>query len=114
MIIAVAFLAAAAAGALARAEITWRLNRPQGFALGTLLVNVTGSFLLGLLQNLGPPALTLLGVGALGAFTTFSGLARDSVALMQAKRIGLALIYVGLSLSLGILAAVTGLAIAGG
>ena len=47
MITAAAFVAAAVAGALARAEAGRRWNRHNGLAVGTLLVNITGSFLLG-------------------------------------------------------------------
>ena len=46
MITAVAFVTAAAVGALARAEAGRRWNRHDGFAVGTIVVNITGSFLL--------------------------------------------------------------------
>ena len=75
MITAAAFVATAIAGALARAEAGRRWNRHDGFAVGTLIVNVTGSFMLGLLSDMAPLTLTVLGVGGLGAFTTFSSFA---------------------------------------
>lgn len=112
MITAFAFVAAAAVGALARAEAGRRWNRHDGFAVGTLIVNVTGAFLLGLLSELAPPALTIVGVGGLGAYTTFSSFARDTVALVEEDRVGLAALYVGASCALGIAAASTGVAIA--
>jgi CrcB protein len=112
VITAMAFVAAAAMGALARAEAGRRWNRHEGLAVGTIVVNVTGSFLLGLLSQIAPPALTVLGVGGLGAYTTFSSFARDTVALVEQRRAGLAAAYVGASCSLGILAAAAGLAIA--
>ena len=65
MITAVAFLVAAAVGAALRAVLAtdgWRIYA----------VNITGSFLLGLASGLDRPVLTVLGVGALGSFTTFS------------------------------------------
>ena len=114
MIAALAFVAAAATGAVARAEIGRRLNQPEGLAIGTLVVNVTGSFLLGLLWDIAPPALTVLGMGGLGAFTTFSGFARDAAALITMKRLGLAALYVALSCGLAIGAAAAGVALAGG
>lgn len=77
------FMAAAAFGALARAEAGRRWNRHEGFPLGTLAVNVSGSFLLGLLWDLAPPGVTVLGVAGLGTFTTFSSFARDAVALAE-------------------------------
>lgn len=88
MITAVAFAVAAAVGALARAEAGRRWNRHEGLAVGTVVVNTTGSFLLGLLSELTPPALTILGVGGLGAYTTFSSFARDVVALAEQDRLG--------------------------
>lgn len=111
MITAVAFAAAAAVGALARAEAGRRWNRHEGLALGTLVVNVTGSFLLGLVSDLTTPTLTIVGVGALGAYTTFSSFARDTVALVELGRVRLAAFYVGASCTLGIAAAATGVAI---
>lgn len=76
------------------------------------MVNVTGSFLLGLLVDLAPPAVTVLGVGGLGAYTTFSSFARDAAALIELRRIALAGLYVGATLLLGIGAAAAGVAIA--
>ncbi|MDQ4098285.1 MAG: CrcB family protein [Actinomycetota bacterium] len=97
MITAVAFVLAAAAGALARAEAGRRWNRHGGFPLGTLIVNVTGSFMLGLLSGVTPPTMTVLGVGGLGAYTTFSSFGRDAVALAETNKGTLAVAYVALS-----------------
>jgi len=108
---AVAFVVAAGVGALARAEAGRRWNRPDGLAMGTLVVNVTGSFLLGLLSELTPPAITILGVGALGAYTTFSSFAHDTVALVEQRRLWLAGSYVLASCTLGIAAAALGVAL---
>lgn len=114
MITAAAFVIAAAAGALARAEAGRRWNRYQGPAVGTLAVNVTGSFLLGLLWNVAPPALTIVGVGGLGALTTFSSFARDVVALSERRKLGTAFVYVGASCVLGTGGAALGIALVGG
>lgn len=113
MITAVAFVVAAGIGALARAEAGRRWNRHDGIALGTLTVNVTGSFLLGLLANSAPPSFTVLGVAGLGAYTTFSSLARDVVALVESRRLATAGFYVVATYALGITAAAAGVAIAG-
>src|SRR5690606_32454433 len=78
--------ATAAVGGLAGAEAGRRWNRPGGFPHGTLAVNVTGSFALGLLVDATPPFATVVGVGALGAYTTFPSFARDAVALAEAGR----------------------------
>lgn len=112
MITAVAFVAAAALGALARAEAGRRWNRHDGLALGTLVVNVTGSFLLGLLYEVRSPAVTILGVGALGAYTTFSSFARDTMALAEQRRVALAAVYVVTSCVFAVGAAAAGTAIA--
>lgn len=112
MITALAFVVAAAAGAVARTEAGRRWNRDDGLPLGTLLVNTTGSFLLGLLVNTAPPVLTVVGVAGLGAYTTFSSFARDTVALIEQRTVGLAAAYVGATLSVGIAAAALGVAVA--
>ncbi|MDP7313096.1 MAG: CrcB family protein, partial [Candidatus Thalassarchaeaceae archaeon] len=64
-----------ACGAVARYAITEWI--PSDFPWGTLVVNVLGSFLLGVLIAVGitneqvtPEILLLVGTGALGAFTT--------------------------------------------
>ena len=114
MITAVLFVAAAAAGALARAEAGRRWNRHDGFATGTLVVNTTGSFLLGLASGAGQPAITVIGVGALGAYTTFSSFARDAVALAEGRRFGLACTYVAASCLSAIGAAAAGVALSTG
>lgn len=102
MITAVAFVLAAAAGALARAEAGRRFNRHDGFPWGTLIVNVTGSFLLGLLHEVTPPTMTVLGVAGLGAYATFSSFARDAIALTETNKVTLAVAYIALScLSIG-------------
>jgi CrcB protein len=111
MITAVAFALAAAGGALARAEAGRRWNRHEGLSVGTLVVNVTGSFLLGLLSDVTPPTLTVLGVGGLGAFTTFSSFARDAVALAEQGRMARSVLYVALSCAGGIAAAGAGVVI---
>jgi CrcB protein len=112
VITVVAFVVAASVGALARAEAGRRWNRHDGLAAGTLVVNVSGSFLLGLASGLTPPALTVAGVGGLGAYTTFSSFARDAVALGERRQVALAALYVGASCVLGVAAAAVGVALA--
>jgi CrcB protein len=79
------------AGAIARfgiASLVARLG--WNFPLGTLLINVVGSFALGLLIGWGAAKGTLpehlrlaVGVGFLGAFTTFSAFAVETDALFR-------------------------------
>ena len=111
MITAVLFAACAAIGALARAEAGHRLNRPGGMPYGILAVNVTGSFLLGLLSDVTPPAFTVLGVGGLGAYTTFSSFARDVVALAERRQLVAMGAYVVASCAVGVAAAALGVAL---
>ncbi|MFZ6003443.1 MAG: fluoride efflux transporter FluC [Actinomycetota bacterium] len=112
MITFVAFAAAAALGALARAEAGRRWNRHEGLPFGTLAVNVTGSFLLGLMWDVAPPAMTVVGVAGLGALTTFSSFARDIVALAELRRIALAATYLAATCVAGVAAAAAGVALA--
>lgn len=112
MITIVLFALAAAAGTLARAESARRWNQHAGIPAGTLAVNVTGSFCLGLLTQLGSPAITVVGVGALGAYTTFSSFARDTVALAEDGNARQVAAYVAATCILGIAAAALGVALA--
>lgn len=82
----------------------------KGFPFGTLLVNILGSFLLGLVYGLTEqgqleivPWRTLIAIGFLGAFTTFSTFSLDSLLLLQQGQHmkGLLNIFLNLSLCLG-------------
>ncbi|HHX48677.1 MAG TPA: chromosome condensation protein CrcB, partial [Brevibacterium sp.] len=61
-----------------------------GFPWGILIVNVSGSLLLGLLIGtsaaLVSPALTMFGTGFLGGYTTFSTAMVDTLALVRQGR----------------------------
>ena len=94
-----------AAGALARYGIASAVGT-RSFPIATLAINVTGSFLLGVLIGSGPSAgaRAALGVGFLGAFTTFSTFAVEADALERST----AVLYVVLSVGLGIAAAALG------
>ena len=109
MITAALFVVAAAAGAVTRAEAGRRWNRPGGITYGILVVNVGGSLLLGLLWNVSPPTLTVLGVGGIGTFTTFSSFARDVVALSERRQVAQAVGYLLVSLAAGVGAAGAGI-----
>jgi len=105
-------------GALLRYEVELGVRRRLGppFPYGTLLINVTGSFLLGLLTGLAEHhgvatgVVTVLGTGLLGAYTTFSTFAYDTVGLAERGRSGAAVANIGVSLVLGLGAAALGLA----
>jgi CrcB protein len=62
----------------------------RAFPFGTLLVNILGSFAIGLLYGLilteqitPNPWRIFIGIGILGAFTTFSTFSMDTVLLLQ-------------------------------
>jgi fluoride exporter len=87
------------------------------FPWGTLAVNMAGSFALGLVLPLleAPDASlalrSLVTVGFLGAFTTFSSFAYEAVMLMQEGRRSRTVAYVASSLVLGLLCIAVGLMI---
>ena len=85
------------------------------FPVGTLLVNVTGSFLLGAILRYGidTPSLTpelraFLTIGFCGGYTTFSTFSYETVALLEDGEWTRAALYVGLSVGLSLLATVLG------
>jgi CrcB protein len=111
-------LAVLAGGALGTAaRLTVDAVLPHGgatFPVGTLLVNLAGSFLLGMLVSrvwaVAPEWLRAgLGPGLLGSFTTFSALAVSAVELSAAGVAGSAVIDVAASVIGGIAAAALGL-----
>ena len=59
---------------------------PGHLPWGTAIVNVTGSFLLGLVVALGPPGETAIGTGFLGGFTTFSAASYETARLALDRR----------------------------
>ena len=80
-------------------------------AAGTLLVNVVGSALLGVLlglRDVSPAVLALVGTGFCGALTTFSTLGADVVRLLEERALGRALGYLAATLVLGLGAAAAG------
>jgi CrcB protein len=93
-------------------------KRTDSFPLGILVVNVTGTFLLGLATGavdsagLGTGTSTALGVGFCGGYTTWSTFAVDQVDLVQRGAGGRAVLYVVLSVGLGLTAAATGFGVA--
>jgi fluoride exporter len=114
-----AIFAGGAAGTLARYHLSgWMYARLDAtFPWGTLSVNLTGSFALGLVAPLfdGQPRSSLAGlvvVGGIGAFTTFSTFAYEAVMLMRDGEPRRAAAYVAASTGLGLLSAAAGLTIA--
>ncbi len=86
MITAVGFVAAAAIGTAVRHLVRLAVARTAPIPVGTLLVNLTGSFALGLLAGWDPPGITLLGTAGFGALTTFSTFSAEVLEVRAAGR----------------------------
>ena len=87
-------------GAVLRFMLDGAVRRAVGgrWPWGTALINVSGSFLLGLLtalagRGLPPEVLLVLGTGLLGGYTTFSTAAYETVRLLEQQRWGAALVH---------------------
>lgn len=103
------------AGALIRIACTELWPDGDGFPWTTLGVNIFGALLLGFAAQatLGDDPLRswrmpLVGTGFCGALTTFSGLCIGSLDLIDGGHTATALAYLGISLLLGIGAAIIG------
>ncbi len=104
----IAFTAlAAAAGAAIRYVVGGYLN--GDFPLGTLAVNLVASFLLGVIVAADDPLPTIVGIGALGAVSTWSTAANEAAELARTDRAALGVTYLGLTVSSGVLLAWFGL-----
>ena len=99
-----------ALGALSRYELSlWISNNWKSpFPLPTFIINISGAFLLGFLNILFIEKLQLspqwrlgIGVGFLGAFTTFSTFGYEVFTLMEKGHYSTALSYVILSILVG-------------
>jgi CrcB protein len=109
--------AGGALGAVARWAVAQTLPHHHGeVPWATLLTNVAGCFLIGVLMVVVievVPGRALvrpfLGTGVLGGFTTFSTYAMDTRGLLAADRPAVAALYLAGTLAVGLLAAVAGL-----
>ena len=106
-----------AVGALARWGLESALpHSPGGWPWATLLVNLVGCLLIGVLLAAllprfpaSPWLRPLLATGVLGGFTTYSTFAVDTVALVDAGRSAVAAAYIAASVLGGVLAVTAGL-----
>jgi len=78
----------------------WALQALGGaFPWGTLIVNLVGGLLMGLLagavvrEGAGVPVHLLIGAGILGGFTTFSAFSLETAALIERGMLGSAMAY---------------------
>ena len=81
------------------------------FPYGTLVINVTGSFLIGFVFALltaktlwSPNWRYLISIGLIGGYTTFSSFEYETLRTVQDGQLGLGLLYVGLSVCVGFVA----------
>lgn len=107
-------------GSVARYYVS-KLNLSTHFfsiPVGTLLVNITGSLLIGLLMGISEKSTVItaearlfLMVGLCGGFTTFSSFTMENLTLVHNGQLLQVLIYTSLSIILGLLAVYIGYAV---
>jgi len=106
------FVLAAAAGTVIRFGVGVALNPATGgIPVGTLAVNIAGSFCLGLVASSPDWAQIVFGIGALGALSTWSAVANEAATLSRRGEGWLALAYLLLTTSSSVLAAWFGIKI---
>jgi len=118
------FLYAAFGGAIgAAARYGVNVTTPKllghGFPWATMIVNVSGSFVMGLLitvmalaWNTSQEMRVFLTTGLLGGFTTFSAFSLDFATLYERKEYGMALGYAGSSVVMSLIAVFAGMYVA--
>ncbi|GAC1656492.1 MAG: fluoride efflux transporter CrcB [Gemmatimonadaceae bacterium] len=86
------------------------------FPWGTLLVNISGCFLIGLIlgdgstaRHLAPTTRALLATGFCGGYTTFSAFSYESIALVSGGLYGRAALYTLASIAAALTATVSGI-----
>lgn len=119
MSLAIAVALAAGLGAIARylvdQVIQHQHDRP--FPWGTFTINVSGTFLLGLVialaahHGLPPHPTAVIGIGFCGGFTTWSTYCWETLSLAETGSLGAATLNIAGSLAVGFAAAAVGLAL---
>lgn len=102
-------------GAMLRYAVSLAL-RNNNFPLATLLINIIGSFVIGIIMawsmkssgNSIEATKLFLATGICGGFTTFSAFSYENLQLLQAGKYNMALLYIAASVLLGLVAAWTG------
>jgi CrcB protein len=121
--VAIAVLIGGAIGSLARLLVGAAIQQKVGlaFPVGTLVINVTGSVLLGFIMRFAldttavtPVVRALLTTGFCGGYTTFSTFSFETVDLVREGLYARAGAYVASSVVLGLVGAFAGFAAAHG
>ena len=112
ILIPVGILVAGAIGTLLRAVVTDIDGDFDRQVIGTLAVNVVGSFLLGLLSGSGGDLAVIAAVGGLGSLTTFSTFISQVESMYRETTMEKAATYVLISVIAGVVAALIGIAVA--
>ncbi len=81
------------------------------FPWGIVVVNITGSFALGVVTSFIPDAAYIVGAGLLGGYTTFSTSVLDAVALWKDGERGASVAQVVVTFGASLVAAVAGLGV---
>jgi len=110
-----------ALGGVGRYVIGSALQQRVGvaFPIGTLLVNITGSLLLGFLlryalgvTQISPEVRALLTTGFCGGYTTFSTFTYDTAVMFEGGEVAKAALYITLSIVVSLVAMFAGFALA--
>lgn len=117
MLIALVVAGGVGAGIRYVIDVVVTRGRRDAFPIGILVVNVTGSALLGLLTGLGAvigaDVLAVLGIGLLGGYTTFSTVSVETVQLARRGRRDWAVVNLFGTLAVAVVAAAIGMTIGG-
>lgn len=117
MLVALVVAGGAGAGIRHVLDVVVTRGRRDAFPVGILIVNVTGSGLLGLLTGLGalvaPDWLAVLGVGLLGGYTTFSTVSVETIQLARRGRRDWAIVNLVGTFAVAVVAAAIGIVIGG-
>ena len=120
MLLAILVGLAAALGALARYLLDQAVARKweSAFPWGTWVINISGSFILGLItglalhHGLGAHVVTVLGTGVCGGYTTFSTFNFETIRLTEDGSLVGAVGNITGSVAAGLVAAAAGLGLA--
>jgi fluoride exporter len=111
----------AAAGGVSRYYLGGLIQQRAGpdFPLGTLVINITGSFLLGFIvryalqtEMISPTMRALLTTGFCGGYTTFSTFSYETALMIEDGEYGRVALYVGASVAIALAGTFLGFAAA--